>query len=132
MSEKEKIETVSWKDIQVVTTNDGREFFYFVTPSLEVFMNEEIEELESLIRNHYHLDDVAQDYMPVQNSKEYMRYKDDKKFMQYGYEVNAEFHSMECKRETFEKNSDESIEMLEQKLAYAKAMTYLPTDGGGH
>ena len=36
MSKKEKIQTVSWKDIHLVETDDGREVYYFVSPKLEV------------------------------------------------------------------------------------------------
>ena len=81
MSKKEKIQTVSWKDIQMVTTSDGREVYYFVTPNLEVFMDEDISNVESMICNDYHLADVTQDYLPVQNSKLYNWNKGE----QYGY-----------------------------------------------
>ena len=91
MSKKEKIQTVSWKDIQMVTTSDGREVYYFVTPNLEVFMDEDISNVESMICNDYHLADVTQDYLPVQNSKLYNWNKGE----QYGYETNAELHSMD-------------------------------------
>lgn len=140
MSKKEKIQTVSWKDIQMVTTSDGREVYYFVTPNLEVFMDEDISNVESMICNDYHLADVTQDYLPVQNSKLYNWNKGE----QYGYETNAELHSMECERETYERDSDEVREHMQkymaekeeqwkkQQLEYAKAMAYLPTDGGGH
>lgn len=132
MSKKQNTQTVSWKDIQMVTTDDGREIYYFVSPNLEVFMDEDIAELETLIRNHYHLADVAQEYMPLQNSKKYVRYIDGKKSMQYGYQANADYHSMDCERETVEKISDDTLEWHEQQRAYAEAMEYLPTDGGGH
>ena len=140
MSKKQKIQTVSWKDIQMVTTSDGREVYYFVTPNLEVFMDEDISNVESMICNDYHLADVTQDYLPVQNSKLYNWNKGE----QYGYETNAELHSMECERETYEQDSDEVREHMQkymaekeeqwkkQQLEYAKAMAYLPTDGGGH
>jgi hypothetical protein len=140
MSKKEKIQTVSWKDIQMVTTSDGREVYYFVTPNLEVFMDEDISNVESMICNDYHLADVTQDYLPVQNSKLYNWNKG----KQYGYETNAELHSMDCERETYERDSDEVREHMQkymaekeekwckQQLEYAKAMAYLPTDGGGH
>ena len=140
MSKKEKIQTVSWKDIQMVTTSDGREVYYFVTPNLEVFMDEDISNVESMICNDYHLADVTQDYLPVQNSKLYNWNKG----KQYGYETNAELHSMDCERETYERDSDEVREHMQkymaekeekwrkQQLEYAKAMAFLPTDGGGH
>ena len=145
MSKKEKIQTVSWKDIQMVTTSNGREVYYFVSPKLEVFMDEDISNVESMINNDYHLADVTQDYTPVQNSKEYSRpAANGKRKKQYGYEANAEFHSMDCERETYERDSDEVRERMQkfmaskeeewkkQHLEYAKAMAYLPTDGGGH
>jgi pyruvate/2-oxoacid:ferredoxin oxidoreductase alpha subunit len=148
MSKKEKIQTLSWKDIHVVETNDGREVYYFVTPKLEVFMDEDIANIESMINNDYHLADVAHEYVPAQNSKEYERIErvgdEYKHYKQMGYEANAENHSMDCEREFYERDSDEVRERMQkfmaqkeeewkkQQLEYAKAMSYLPTDGGGH
>ena len=140
MSKKQKIQTVSWKDIHLVETDDGREVYYFVSPKLEVFMDEDIANVEAMINNDYHLADVTQDYLPVQNSKLY-NWRNGK---QYGYETNTELHSMDCERETYERDSDEVREHMQkymaekeekwrkQQLEYAKAMAFLPTDGGGH
>lgn len=140
MSKKGNIQTLSWKDIQMVVTDDGTEMFYFVTPKLEVFMDEDIANVESMICNDYHLADVPQEYTPLQNSKLYNWGKS----KQYGYEANAQNHSMDCKREFYERDSDEVREHMQkymaekeeqwkkQQLEYAKAMAYLPTDGGGH
>ena len=128
MSKKEKIQTVSWKDIHLVETDDGREVYYFVAPNLEVYMDEDIANVEAMINNHYDLADVAQDYLPVQNSKLYNW----RKGKQYGYETNAELHSMDCERETYKKIPDSVLEWHKQQRAFAEAMEYLPTDGGGH
>ena len=128
MSKKEKIQTVSWKDIQMVTTSNGREVYYFVSPKLEVFMDEDIANVETMICNRYHLADVVQDYLPVQNSKLYSW----NNVKQYGYETNAELHSLDCQRETYKKTSDDVLKWHEQQLMYAKAIAYLPSDGGGH
>ena len=91
-------------------------------------MDEDIANVEAMINNHYDLADVAQDYLPVQNSKLYNWGKS----KQYGYETNAELHSMDCERETYKKIPDSVLEWHKQQRAFAEAMEYLPTDGGGH
>jgi len=128
MSKKENIQTLSWKDIQMVVTDDGTEMYYFVTPKLEVFMDEDIANVESMICNDYHLADVPQEYTPLQNSKLYNWGKS----KQYGYEANAQNHSMDCERETYKKIPDSVLEWHEQQRIYRLAMEHLPTDGGGH